>query len=185
MKSKTRKDCETAEALFAGILLGSSEPIEREMLVVGVAGNPLTHNGKPGLDNPHLFPKCKITTLDFDSKWNPDIIGNITRPEQWLGINNTPREYDLIHITQTIEHIPNIFELAEAFKKCLKKDGYVIVDCPWGPNSPDYHGEAGSFGDYWRISKDGMRILFHKYFDIVEIIDTDANTSCLLRVKND
>jgi hypothetical protein len=178
MKSKTRKDCEAAEALFAGMLMSYQDYIKSpRMLVVGTAGNPLTHNGKPGLDNPHFFSRYIIETLDFDPKWSPNIVGDITKPEKWI-----IEPYDLIHMTQTIEHIPNIFDLPHALKLCLYKDGYVIIDCPWGPNSPDYHGEAGSFGDYWRISKDGMRYLFKKHFHIVDIIDTDANTSCLMRV---
>ena len=55
-KSQCRKDCETAEALFVGMLMSLQADIESPtMLLIGVAGNPPTHNGKPGLDNPHLF----------------------------------------------------------------------------------------------------------------------------------
>lgn len=179
MKSKTRKDCESAEALFAGMLMSLQNDIQdKKMLVVGVAGNPPTHNGMPGLDNPHWFPGYKITTLDFDAKWRPDITGDITKPSKWID-----ELYDLVHITQVIEHIPNIFDLSKALATCLNPNGYVLIDCPFGPNSPPYHAEPPSFGDYWRISKDGMKVLFEKDFDIVKIIDTDANTSCLLKVK--
>ncbi len=178
-KSKCRQDCEAAEALFAGMLSSLQKNIKTPtMLLVGVAGNPPTHNGKPGLDNPHLFSKYKITTLDFDVKWNPDIVGDITKPESWL-----IEPYDLIHITQVIEHIPNIFDVSKALSLCLNEHGYVIIDCPFGTDSPPYHAEPPSFGDYWRISKDGMRVLFEKDFDIEMIWDTDANTSCLLKAK--
>ena len=76
-----------------------------------------------------------------------------------------------------------MWKLSEALKLLLNKDGYVIIDCPFGPNSPPYHAEPPSFGDYWRISKDGMKVLFEKDFEIVGLIDTDANTSCLLKAK--
>lgn len=179
-KSKCRQDCERAEALFAGSLMSLQSEIEnKRMLVVGVAGNPLTHNGKPGLDNPHWYPDYNITTLDFDEKWSPDIVGDITRPLQWIKSG-----YHLIHITQVIEHIPNIFDLPTTLAYSLTIGGYVIIDCPFGPNSPPYHAEPPSFGDYWRISKDGMKVLFEKDFDIIKIIDTDANTSCLMKVKS-
>lgn len=184
MKSKTRQDCENAELVFAGVLSVRQANITNPtMLVVGTAGNPPTHNGRPGLDSPYLFSRYTITTLDFDPKWRPDIVGDITRPDKWLTDKNSPEDYDLIHIVQTIEHIPNIFDLPSALYVCLKKNGYVIIDCPWGPKSPDYHGETGSFGDYWRISKDGMRYLFESKFDIELLIDTDANTSCLLKKR--
>jgi hypothetical protein len=179
MKSETRKDCEAAEALFAGMLFSLQEKQDMKMLVVGVAGNPLTHNGKPGLDRPQLFFRYEITTLDFDSKWQPDIVGDITKPKEWWdGIG-----YDLIHITQVIEHIPNLWAVSAGLKTVTKPGGYIIVDSPWGPKGPDYHGEIPSFGDYWRISKDGMRELFQGDFDIIQIIDTDANTSCLMKAK--
>ena len=179
-KSKTRQDCETAEALFAGMLSVLQQDIKnKQMLVVGVAGNPLTHNGRPGLDNPHWYTGYEITTLDFDKKWDPDIVGDVTKPSKWI-----IEPFDLIHITQVIEHVPNIFDLSRAFTYCLNSNGYVIVDCPFGPNSPPYHAEPPSFGDYWRISKDGMRVLFEKNFEIIQIIDTDANTSCLMKVKS-
>lgn len=180
MKSQTRKDCEAAETYFSLILAEFQSSIKNpRMLVCGVAGNPRTHkNNKPGLDNPGLFLRYEIETLDFDKRWEPDIIGDITTPLKWI-----LEPYDLIHITQVIEHIPNIFDLSKSFKLCLNPNGYVIVDSPFGTNSPPYHAEWPSFGDYWRISKDGIRVLFEKDFEIIEIIATDANTSCLMKVK--
>lgn len=179
-KSKTRKDSEDAEAFFAGMLISLQDGIEnKRMLVVGVAGNPLTHNGKPGLDMPQWYRGYDITTLDFDKKWNPDVVGDITKPKEWWDGN----PFDLVHITQVIEHIPNLLDVSGGLKTIVRERGYVIIDGPWGPKGPDWHGEPPSFGDYWRISKDGMRVLFEKDFEIINTIDTDANTSCLLRAR--
>jgi hypothetical protein len=181
MKSKTRQDCETAEAIFAGMLSSLQHDIKNpKMLMIGTAGNPLTHNGKPGLDRPELFKRYQLTTMDFDPKWRPDIVADLTAKDLPY---NTIGTYDLIHITQVLEHIPNLFDVSDGLRYLLKKDGYVIIDSPWGPKGPDWHGEPPSFGDYWRISKDGMRALFEKQYEIIEIIATDANTSCLMKVK--
>lgn len=178
-KSKTRQDCELAEYKFATMLNVLHATINSpKMLMVGCAGNPITHNGKPGLDHPELFKRYELTTMDFDAKWNPDVVGDITYPP-----HGSMDRFDLIHITQVIEHIPNLFDVADGLNMLLNTGGYVIVDSPWGPKGPDYHGEKPSFGDYWRISKDGMVALFEDQFEIIEIIDTDANTSCLMRVK--
>lgn len=178
MKSKTRQDCERAVAAYAPIVRAGVAHLKKpQMLYVGVAGNPLTHGGKPGLDHPELFPEFEVTTLDFDKVWNPDIVGDITAPEDWW--DGTP--YDLVIITQVIEHIPNVWDVPYGIKQITRRDGFVIVDSPWGPKGPDYHGEPPSFGDYWRISKDGMETLFVSNFHIMNIMDTDANVSALLR----
>lgn len=180
MKSKTRLDCEEAIELFLPLIRGAHLSIKSpQMLYCGVAGNPLTHNGKPGLDHPHLFKDYNLTTLDFDVKWLPDVVGDITKPRDWWN----GRPYDLVVITQVIEHIPNLWDVSAGLRTVVKNDGLIIVDGPWGPKSPDYHGEPPSFGDYWRISKDGMRALFSEDFNIVQISATDANTSCLLQAK--
>lgn len=176
-KSKTRQDCERAVANWAPIVTGAQLHIENpQLLYCGVAGNPRTHYGKPGLDQPELFGRYNITTIDYDKKWEPDIVGDITKPDKWT----TEGYVDLLIITQVIEHIPNIWDLSEAFRYIVGDNGYVIVDCPW--NYP-YHAEEPSFGDYWRISKDGMRTLFKDDFEFIGIVDTDANTSCLMKAK--
>lgn len=177
-KSQTRKDSEAAEAFYAGMLMSLHKDVENPtMLMCGTGGNPPTHSGKPGLDHPEWFDIYKLTTLDFDAKWNPDIVGDITRPKDWW--NGNP--YDLIHMTQVIEHIPNLWEVSGGLKEITKpRVGYVILDTPF---SYPYHGEENSFGDYWRISKDGMKVLFEKDFDIIHIWDTPSNTSCLLKAK--
>lgn len=145
-------------------------------LYVGVAGNPLTHNGKPGPDLPELYKNMQLTTLDFDKKWNPDIVGDVTKPATF-----TSDTFDLVVMTQVIEHIPNIFDVPQAIKTLVNpQSGYAIIDCPWGKSGPGYHAEPPSFGDYWRISKDGMKQLFSNDFHIVETIQTDANVAVLL-----
>lgn len=180
-KSQTRQDCEEAVSRFAFIVNEEHKNIKNpRLLYCGVAGNPLTHNGKPGLDQPELFTQYDITTIDFDKKWNPDIVGDITKPSEWY---NSTMFYDLVIITQVIEHIKNVWDVPKQLKSILSSNGYIIVDSPWGTKAPGYHGEYGSFGDYWRISIDGMMALFEEDFTMVEEYSTDANTSCLFKIK--
>lgn len=165
MKSKTRSDCESAIEEFSKLI-----PQPAEILYVGTAGNP---DGK--FEQPHLFPKAKIMTMDIDPKWKPDVIGDITCPPPLLhGL------FDLVIVTQVIEHIPNLFDIPSGIDKLLPKNGYAIIDCPF--NYP-YHPDE-SFGDYWRITKDGMKYLFHM-FHIQKIIDTNNNTSILVQKVHD
>jgi hypothetical protein len=172
MKSATRNDCEFAvDKFMTQVRKSHAQRQDLQMLYVGTAGNPLTHNGKPGPDQPELFTNYNITTCDFDKKWNPDIVMDITNPHIDYFF-----KYDLIVMTQTIEHIPNIFELQSSIRNLLSKtDSYLLIDCPW--NYP-YHGEPPSFGDYWRISKDGFNYLFNK-MHMVDCISTPNNVSCL------
>lgn len=180
MKSKTRRDSEEAERIFAEIINNRELYNHRDqMLMVGTAGNPLTHKGKPGLDHPERFRLFDLTTVDFDEKWNPDVVCDISSIDDIT--KKFPYQFDLIHMTQVIEHIPNIFAVPACLHLLLKEGGYAIVDSPWGPAGPDYHGELPSFGDFWRISKDGMEYLFCNLFKIVAMHATDANTSVLLR----
>lgn len=178
MLSKTRQDSNEAVKKFMGEL----PPSVKTCLYVGVAGNPLTHKGKPGPDMPELYQEMEITTLDFDQVWNPDIVADISDPESME--NALPNQkFDLIVITQVIEHIANLYNLSDNMFMVLNQNGHVIIDTPWGPLGPDYHAEPPSFGDYWRISKDGMRVLFEDNFHIRECIQTNANVACLLQKR--
>ena len=165
MKSETRQQCEDAVKKFANKINDVYSVAKKpKLLYVGLAGDPVGGEYSP------LFHGFEVTTFDIDQQWNPDIVGDITKTvfedESW----------DVIVCVQTLEHIPNIWDLAPELQRILKKGGMAIVDCPW---QYPYHGEY-NFGDYWRISKDGMKVLF-KSFDIVSILDYNSNTSCLIR----
>lgn len=162
MKSKTRQDCENAVTSFSNII--NNNLSSGNLLYVGIAGDP------PGGEYSKFFNKFNIKTFDISQKWNPDILGDITKT------NFVEDSWDVIVCVQTIEHIPNVWDLPNELKRILKTNGYAIIDCPW---SYHYHGEP-EFGDYWRISKDGLKVLFSN-FNIVELITTDNNTSILVK----
>jgi ubiquinone/menaquinone biosynthesis C-methylase UbiE len=162
MVSNTRRDCTEAVRKFSKAVNDVGGPI----LYVGTAGDP------PGGEYAYLFNN-KITTFDADSRWCPDIVGDITKTT----FNDC--SWDHIIMTQVIEHIPNIFDLSNEIYRILKPNGFLIIDCPW---SYPYHAEPPSFGDYWRITKDGFRVLFPEHkFKCIEIISTENNTSCLFQ----
>ena len=137
------------------------------LLYVGVAGDP------KGGEYAKYFPTYQSSTFDFDPIWEPDIVGDITKTEF------EDESWNAIVCVQVIEHIPNVWDLPKEIARILLPDGLAIVDCPW--NYP-YHAEPPSFGDYWRISKDGMAALFNtEQLKVENIISTDHNTSCLIR----
>jgi len=163
MTSNTRRDCGEAVKKFS-----KSMNLEggNRILYVGIAGDPI------GGEYSSLF-SCRPTTFDADAKWNPQIVGDITKT------GFLPNSWDHIVIVQVIEHIPNIFDLPTEIHRIVRRNGLIIIDCPW--NYP-YHAEPPSFGDYWRISKDGFTQLFKDpFFKVEDCIMTENNTSCLIR----
>lgn len=176
--SRTRLDSNEAVTKYMEIVNNSISIEKPKALYVGVAGNPVcAETGRVLPDMPSLYAKYNLCTLDFDAKWRPTIVGDITDPIKFSKGN----EYNLIVMTQVIEHVPNINIVPSGLNYLLAKDGYVIIDSPWGPLGPDYHAEPPSFGDYWRISKDGYTYLFNKLFDIIDITQTQANVACLMK----
>lgn len=167
MKSQTRQDCEDAVKLFSRQI--ENPPANDKLLYVGVAGDPT-----PKGEYSYLFPKYEVTSMDIDKKWKPDIIGDITN-------NDLPdKSFGAIVIVQVLEHIENIWELSKAMSRLLCDGGYVIIDCPM---MYPYHAEWPYFGDFWRITKDGMKILFRGEFEVLGEVSSDSNTSVLLRKK--
>ena len=162
MKSKTRIECEEAVTRFAEYIKGKK--LTGELLYVGIAGDP------PGGEYSPLFSTFNIKTFDIGEKWKPDIIGDITKTKF------EDNSWDVIICVQTIEHIPNLWELPNEIKRILKPGGYAIIDCPWGY---PYHGEP-EFSDYWRISKDGMNQLFSN-LKLIGLYDGENNVSCLFK----
>lgn len=165
MKSNTRLECEFSITKFSSYI--NKYKNNGKLLYVGIAGDP-----KGGEYSP-LFSNFNIKTFDADPKWGPDLIGDITNT------SFSDNYWDVIVCVQVIEHIPNIWSLPKELERIIVSGGFVVIDCPW---DYPYHAEPPSFGDYWRISKDGMRVLFSN-FELIDIVEGKNNTSCLLRKK--
>ena len=164
MKSKTRQECENSVLEFSKII-NSNLPENKKLLYVGIAGDPV------GGEYRGMFLSFDSKTFDFDIRWKPDIVGDITK----TSFGN--ESLGLVVCVQVLEHVKNIWEAPKEIKRILCRGGYAIVDTPW---MYPYHAEAPSFGDYWRISKDGMVELF-KEFNIIKINSTENLTSCLIQ----
>jgi len=86
-------------------------------------------------------------TLDNVASFRPDIVADLCDTQL---PENT---YDLIIVSQTLEHI---YDFTKAILECsriLKPNGYLIIDCPF---MYPYHGTS-DYGDYWRISHQALR----------------------------
>tara|TARA_Y100000385_G_scaffold289102_1_gene357555 strand:- start:1247 stop:1747 length:501 start_codon:yes stop_codon:yes gene_type:complete len=164
MVSKCRQECTEAVTQFSETIMNNTSG--GDLLYVGIAGDP------PGGEYSSLFPEHNVKTFDADPKWGPDIVGDISytdfEDESW----------DVIVCVQVLEHVPNIWDVPREMSRILRPGGYAIVDSPW---MYPYHAEPPSFGDFWRLSKDGIRKLFEKQFEIVSIYEGEQNTSCLIR----
>lgn len=168
MESETRRDCRLAVQKFSQTI--NNDCPNGKLLYVGNAGDP-----NPKGEYSVLFDKNKfqVFSMDVDGKWGADIVGDITKSE-------LPDNYaSCIVIVQVLEHVPNLWDFPKEASRLLCDGGYMIADTPF---MYKFHAEP-EFGDYWRLTKQGMEILFRDYFDIVDIYATDFNTSCLLRKK--
>jgi len=121
-----------------------------KVLEVGIDGDP-----KPGGNYKYFGIGNEYKTLDILKRVNPDIVADICDTK-------LPKEkWDLIILSQTLEHI---FDFKASIKECyrlLKFNGYLIVDCPF---FYPYHGVRGDEGyeDYWRISHTAMKRLLEE-----------------------
>lgn len=166
MRSKTRIDCDKAVESYLPLIFNDLKT--GEVLYVGTAGDPT-----PKGEYSHYFKDFNVTSMDADAKWGADITMDITQAPNYLD-----KKFDVIIMTQVIEHVPNLWEIPDALHWLLKPNGFLIIDCPF--NYP-YHPEPPSFGDYWRITQDGFRILFEHEWEIVSNYCTENNTSFLFR----
>lgn len=179
MMSKTRRDSnQFVIECFEEI--GNSH-IKKNILYCGVAGNPKLEGFGPIPDNYALYENHNLITVDIDSFWGPNICADISDKNTFD--KSFENFFDIIVLTQTIEHVRNIGGVKECLLHLLKTGGYAIVDCPWGPESPDYHAEPPSFGDYWRISDEGLILIFcgnlNEFSPILKQ-RTSANSALLL-----
>lgn len=164
MQSKTRQSCEAAVRKFADYINNNTKG--GEMLFVGIAGD----NCRDG-EYAYLFNNYKSTSLDICEEYNPHVVGDINKTDFE---NNS---WDLIIAVQMLEHNENIFDMGKEIDRILKPGGYFIIDCPF---MYPFHAEKG-FMDLWRVTKDGMKVLFGKYFELVDLVWDEHNTSCLYR----
>ena len=121
----------------------------KKVLEVGIAGDEEYKPGKRGGNYTFFSDSNEYKTLDILKEYNPDFVGDICNTEFKDG------EWDLVILSQTIEHIWTPKKAVKECSRIIKTGGFLILDCPW--NYPQ-HEELG-FGDYWRITPMGIEKL--------------------------
>lgn len=132
------------------------EPTDKgwDVLEVGIAGDE-----RPG-GNYKLFGiGNNYKTLDVVPDYQPDYVADICH-------TNLDKElFDLIILSQTIEHVKQPALAVQECYRLLKPNGYLILDSPF---MYPYHGEP-DFDDYWRFSDRGLKLLLETSLFKVEL----------------
>jgi len=111
-------------------------------------------------------------TMDNVAHLMPDIVADLCDTQ-------IDDKFNLIIVSQTLEHI---YDFNKAISECyrmLEDGGYLIIDCPF---VYPFHGTS-DYGDYWRISHQGMRKQLRSAgFDVISCnIYGDILTSALAK----
>ena len=142
MASEIRKAIWEVMEKYRGILKPDNK--NWKIMEVGINGDP-----KPGGNHKYFGKGNDYKTLDNLERVKPDIVADICDTKL------PGNDWDLIILSQTLEHI---FDFRPAIPECfrlLKPGGHLIVDCPW---INPYHG-LSAYDDYWRISHKAMEKL--------------------------
>lgn len=86
-------------------------------------------------------------TMDNVEHLRPDIVADLCD----TGLE--AERFDLVIVSQTLEHIYDFNKAINESARILKEGGYLIIDCPF---MYPYHGTS-DYGDYWRISHQALR----------------------------
>jgi hypothetical protein len=137
-----------------------SEKFDNEgVLVLDIA--PQVHKGVK-----EFFHKSKIETLDIDENSESTYICDICENNSNL---IEDEKYDIIFITEVLEHTNNPFDAVTELYRMVKKNGIVVSTTPFNFRIHN------PLPDNWRFTEYGLRVLF-KNFDSVEISElTDEN----------
>ena len=163
-RSQLRQGCDKFMKMASAII--NSDLLEGKLLYVGTAGDP------EGGEYTSFFPSFDTVTADVDPIWKPDVICDITKTDF------EDQYWDVVVVSNVIEHIPDIRNLSDEIARIIKPNGYFLVDCPW--NFP-YHAEPPSFGDFWRISLDGFNQLFGNSFSPICLEQNELSSHALYK----
>ncbi len=89
----------------------------------------------------------KWATMDNVAHLRPDIVADLCD----TGLE--AERFDLVIVSQTLEHIYDFNKAINESARILKAGGYLIIDCPF---MYPFHG-TGDYGDYWRLSHQALR----------------------------
>lgn len=126
--------------------------------------------------NEWLLPLAKTVdykVLDLITTYHPDIIGDI---------HNLPfadNSQEAIVCIAVLEHVEDPQKACKEIYRALKPGGYAFVYVPF---LYYYHAEKEYYHDYWRFTKDAIRLLF-KDFSMVEVVGVRGALSTWLHLS--
>lgn len=123
------------------------EPKGWDILDVGTAGDPPRPDGKPGGNYPFFGEGNNYKTADVLAEYDPDYVEDICKT------SFKKDTWDLIILSQTLEHVYTPHTAIIECYRILRPGGYLIVDAPWEYR---YHPEPG-FDDYYRYSSSCLK----------------------------
>jgi SAM-dependent methyltransferase len=139
----------------------------KKVLEVGIAGDP-----KPGGNFQYFGEGNEYETMDIDGRYSPNYVADIRETKL------TSDKFDLIILSQTIEHMSHPEQAIGECYRLLKDKGCLIVDSPWMyPYHPD-----DDFDDYARYSDVGLEQMCreHRFKTISKSLSNNLAT-CLVR----
>lgn len=138
MPSELRQLIRLQMALYANQIKLSQKA---RILDVGIGGD----KERPS-ENFKYFPSKNFKTMDIDIQWHPDFVGDICQTDFY------DNYWDLIILSQTLEHIWEFKKSIKEIYRILKPESYAIIDSPFVyPHHPEQN-----FADYWRFSPQAL-----------------------------
>lgn len=120
-----------------------------------------------------LLKGVEYLIMDPVPDYHPDIIGDIH------AMPFKDNSLDAIICIAVLEHVENPFVAMKEMYRTLKPGGYCFIYVPF---LYYYHAEVGYYADYWRFSKDALKLLT-KDFKTVEIQSVRGAIGTLLRLS--
>lgn len=103
-----------------------------------------------------LFTASSYYSLDYDSSYHPDIVGDI---------HNLPfkdSSVGAIICKAVLEHVPEPQRAVREMHRVLREGGKIFVYVPF---LHGYHGAKG-YKDYYRFTKDGVEYMFRDFVGV-------------------
>jgi SAM-dependent methyltransferase len=118
------------------------------------------------------FSNFEIDTFDISSKFNPTIVGDITKKNTSIPDNT----YDCVLCLEVLEHTLNPFDAIKELRRILNDGGYLLISAPlnWRIHGP--------IPDCWRFTEHGWKVLL-KDFDIIEMDILETEDRPLFPIK--
>ena len=134
------------------------ETTEQPILEIGPMCEEFTPIKKYFINTKKYFTEKNMNYISCDvyPESNCDIIDDVLNLEKHFN----KEAVGTIIALEVLEHTSRIWELPEIFYNILKPGGKIFLSIPY------YFYRHAPFPDYWRISEDGLKLLFADKFNI-------------------